>query len=149
MNHEQLTQFLGKRLLRASQAVHPFPDVLDDGPLELEFSDRSVLVFNLEGDGQSVSVGIEPLPFPEACAGYDAWVRKEIDAPLLVGKLVTRIDALVEKGENWQYVAAWRVWLESSFICFANNGDSSVVGIDETPEGFERSWSTLYEVKHA
>jgi hypothetical protein len=143
-------EFLGKRLLRASQAVYPFPDVLDEGPpLELEFTDRSVLVFDLESDGQSVSVGSEPLPFPEARAGYDVWVRKEIDAPLLVGKLVTRIDALVEKGEDWQYVAAWRVWLESSFICFANIGDSSVVGIDETPEGFEGSWATLHEVQHA
>jgi hypothetical protein len=146
MSHEHLIQFLGRHLLRLSQAVYPFPDVQNDGPLELEFSDRSVLVFDLKGDGQSVAVSLAPLEFPAPELDRQVWGRKSIDAPHLVGKFVTRIDALVEKMGDGESVAAYRVWLGPSCIYFANNGDSTVVSIDEIPGGFEESWVIICEV---
>jgi hypothetical protein len=82
-------RFLGKRLTRLSRAEF-ISDGSGSGPLEFEFEDGSRLVLDLVVDGESVSVSTQGLDFQS----HDTWVRRDLEAPDLIGSRLTRLDAL-------------------------------------------------------
>ena len=133
----------GAKLMQIWRAVHPEPYQEPEhfGPVELRMDSGTCLVLDIEPDGQSVCFRLEPLVFEPPSDDSVVRERVEVDVGEILGKAVSRIDALVEHG----YVAAWRVWFGERYICYANIGDNAQFLIAESPEFPEGSWRTIFE----
>lgn len=139
-----LAGVLGQRLTRLSRAVYPQPyqDPEHYGLLEFRFQNDSYLVLDIAPDGQSVCFRLDAIVFadPDGCIAFE---RLAVDVPDLIGRSISRIDALLEPVLDHQYVAAWRIWFDERYICYANYGDDARFLVDEIPPSPDGSRKTI------
>lgn len=149
MDSGKFKTILGNRLKLLSRAAYPLENAGDQGPLEFQFYNDSFLVLETESDGQSVSFSLDPLSFSAQVDTHVSWHRVIIQEPSLVGAQLTQIDAFYEGVNESRYIAAWRVWFGSNFVCYANNGDNSEIFISNEPEWLSEGWRVVATINCA
>ena len=131
-----MLNFIGKQLASACHAdymIDGIPDSNDFGPLQLEFTDQSCLVFELVPDGQSVCVDTAQLRFPDPTTGDYVWHRLELNSDAWKTLMLTPLTSI----DEWKWEDDVRVGFCLHFgdhwLCYWNAGDDAHCCVDDMP----------------
>jgi hypothetical protein len=131
-----MLSYIGKVLASACRADYMIDgklDSIDFGPLQLDFTDQTCLVFELVPDGQSVCVGNAQLRFPNPTPNECVWHRLELGDDswkALALNPLTSIDEWI-----WDDIVrvGFRLHFGDHWICYWNAGDDAHCSVDELP----------------